>query len=186
MADPKPTAQPDWCERLYERKSAELLLYGRALGLSHAEAEDVLQETFMALLVRTESPEKPDNYCVRAFRNRALNLRRTIWRRLTRELESRRWFESSAEESESERAAVRCLRALPAEQREVIVLKVWHRYTFEELGELLEISPNTAAGRYRYGMRKLHACLTGKTYDQHERTGEPIAFLDTAAPFGKT
>jgi hypothetical protein len=31
-------AQPGWCEALYHAKAAELLLYGRALGLSHAEA----------------------------------------------------------------------------------------------------------------------------------------------------
>ena len=41
------------------------------------------------------------------------------------------------------------------EQREVIVLKIWHRCTFEEIGGLLEISPNTAAGRYRYGLQKI-------------------------------
>jgi DNA-directed RNA polymerase specialized sigma24 family protein len=43
----KPT--PAWCERLYATKATELILYGRALGLSHAEAEDVAQETFLAL-----------------------------------------------------------------------------------------------------------------------------------------
>ncbi len=39
-----------WCEPLYDAKAAELILYGRALGLSHGEAEDVLQETFLALM----------------------------------------------------------------------------------------------------------------------------------------
>ena len=38
----------DQCERLYAAKAAELIIYGRALGLSHGEAEDVLQETFLA------------------------------------------------------------------------------------------------------------------------------------------
>ncbi|MBM3878641.1 MAG: hypothetical protein FJ387_02825 [Verrucomicrobia bacterium] len=35
-----------WCERLYGEQGAGLVLYGRALGLSHAEAEDVLQDVF--------------------------------------------------------------------------------------------------------------------------------------------
>ena len=44
-----------WCENLYRAKAADLLLYGRALGLSHSEAEDVLQayaliDTFSQLL----------------------------------------------------------------------------------------------------------------------------------------
>ena len=46
----------DWRENLYTKKAAELILYGRALGLSHGEAEDVLQETFLALLQRPEPP----------------------------------------------------------------------------------------------------------------------------------
>ncbi|HXG47773.1 MAG TPA: sigma-70 family RNA polymerase sigma factor [Methylomirabilota bacterium] len=173
-----------WCQPLYEAKAAEILLYGRALGLSHSESEDVLQETFLALLERDAEPEQPLRYCLRAFRNRALNYRRSLWRRLTRELESIRWFETASEESGREQVAVRCLSTLPSNQREVIVLKIWHGYTFEEIGELLELSPNTVAGRYRYGMEKLRVCLKEQDYERVERTGESIAFLDTPAPVG--
>jgi len=174
-----------WCERLYEAKAAGLVLYGRALGLSHGEAEDVLQETFVALMQKTEPPEQPEYYCLRAFRNRALNYRRGLWRRLTRELESHRWFERAPEESAKERAAMRCLTTLPADQREVIVLKIWHGHTFEEIGELLEISGNTAAGRYRYGLQKLRACLkTEQSYERSESTGDGLAVLDPAPPLG--
>jgi RNA polymerase sigma-70 factor (ECF subfamily) len=41
------------------------------------------------------------------------------------------------------------LAALPPEQREAIVLQLWHRHTFGEIAEPLDLSPNTAAGRYR-------------------------------------
>lgn len=80
---------------------------------------------------------------------------------------------------------MRCLARLPAEQREVIVLKIWHEYTFEKIGELLELSPNTAAGRYRYGLQKLRACLNGEEYESLESTGEPTAFLDAAPTVAK-
>ena len=175
-----------WCERLYEGKAAELVLYGRALGLSHAEAEDVLQETFLALVRMESSPERPAHYCVRCFRNRALNYRRGLWRRLTRELESRRWFDRSADETEAERAAMRCLAQLPAEQREVIVLRVWHEYTLGQIAELLGLSPNTVAGRYRYGMQKLRACVKGQSYERLAFPGESIAFLESAPTVGET
>jgi RNA polymerase sigma-70 factor (ECF subfamily) len=175
---------PPWCERLYEAKAAELILYGRALGLGHGEAEDVLQDTFLSLLQLECPPEEPARYCVRSFRNRALNYRRSFWRRLTRELESARWFERSPAETHEERAAMGCLGELPVLQREVIVLKIWHEYTFEEIGELLGVSPNTAAGRYRYGLEKLRACLKGENYERDEPTGSAVAFLDTAPPIG--
>jgi RNA polymerase sigma-70 factor (ECF subfamily) len=171
-----------WCQALYERKGADLLLYGRALGLSHCEAEDVLQETFIALMALEAEPRQPVYYCLRTFRNRALNYRRSLWRRLTRELESTRWFERSEGETAEERSAMKCLAQLPAEQREVIVLKFWHRHTFEEIGQLLELSPNTVAGRYRYGIEKLRAALKREKDYELEPNREPPGFLETAAP----
>ena len=177
-------ASSDWSEKLYDTKAAELILYGRALGLSHAEAEDVLQETFLALMQRPLPPLRVEHYCVRSFRNRALNYRRSLWRRLTRELESQRWFEKSAEENPLERAAMRCLAQLPVEQREVIVLKIWHGYTFEEIGDLLEASPNTIAGRYRYGLQKIKLQLEGAVYERDEFAGDSVAFLAAAPPVG--
>ena len=74
------------------------------------------------------------------------------------------------------------LARLPRDQREAIVLKIWHEHTFEEIGELLGISPNTAAGRYRYGLQKLRTFLKGSWYERDERIGEAIAFVDAAPP----
>ena len=89
----------DWQRQLYEAKAAELILYGRALGLSHSEAEDVLQETFVALLKLEREPDNPLHYAVRGFRNRAFNYKRGFIRRMLREVEARRWFERDADES---------------------------------------------------------------------------------------
>jgi RNA polymerase sigma-70 factor (ECF subfamily) len=173
-----------WCQSLYERKAAGLILYGRALGLSHSEAEDVVQETFIALLKLEKRPEEPEHYCLRAFRNRALNYHRSLWRRLARELESIRWFERRSETSEAEAEAMRCLADLPPEQREVIVLKIWQEMTFEDIGRLFDVSPNTVAGRYRYGLNKLRLCLKGKAYARDEPIGKRITILDPASPVG--
>ena len=140
----------------------------------------------MALMRLTGAPEQPEHYCVRSYRNRALNHRRGLWRRLTRELESRRWFERSTGESPFERDAMRCLAELPPEQREVIVLKLWHDCTFAMIGGLLDISPNTAAGRYRYGLQKIRLCLEGLTYGRHELTGDTIEILGPSPTLGES
>jgi RNA polymerase sigma-70 factor (ECF subfamily) len=47
------------------------------------------------------------------------------------------------------------LAALPTEQREITVLRVWGELTLEEAAAVLDISPNTAASRYRYALAKL-------------------------------
>jgi RNA polymerase sigma-70 factor, ECF subfamily len=181
-----PASTHDWRERLYEEQARKLILYGRALGLSHSEAEDLLQETFLALLLKGSCPERPERYCVRAFRNRALNYRRSLWRRLVREIESSRWFEPSEAEVEIEQEAMRCLAGLPVPQREVIILKIWHQYTFEEIGELLDVSHNTVAGRYRYGMQKLRIALRKEDYEPHGFFGRSVALLGAAQSLSKS
>lgn len=173
----------DWCEPLYEREAARLLLYGRALGLSHNEAEDVLHDTFRALLGLAARPGEPAAYLVRSFRNRALNYRRNFWRRLTRELEAQRWFEPAGDPARLETEAMRVLAELPLPQREVVVLKIWHGLTFEAIGRLLDESPNTVAGRYRYGLQKLRAAMKGNFDDEPEPNRAAAPFLETAQPF---
>ena len=153
----------EWCEALYEAEAAKLILYGRALGLDHAEAEDIVQEVFIALLALEELPAKPSHYLVRAVRNRAFSYRRSLWRRCLREWESHSWFEPGSGKEPGEAAAVACLEKLPPDQREVIVLKIWHHHTFEEIGSLLQKSPNTVAGRYRYGLERLRTCLNSQS-----------------------
>ena len=71
------------------------------------------------------------------------------------------------------------LKGLPADQREVIVLKIWHDYTFEEIGTILEISPNTAAGRYRYGLKKMKNFVKG-IYERDELHRESIVLFGAA------
>lgn len=168
---------PSRLESLYRDKAVGLILYGRALGLSQAEAEDVLQDTFVALLGLTNPPESLSGYCIKTFRNRAVNYRRSLWRRLTRELASQAWFDQDEVTDQQDRVLMAALAALPQDQREVIVLKIWHEYTFEEIGALLGTSPNTAAGRYRYGISKLRNFLTKAYYEYDERFGEAFALL---------
>ncbi len=52
------------------------------------------------------------------------------------------------------------LKQLPVEQREVLVLKVWGELTFPQIGELMGVSHNTAASRYRYALAALRQRLT--------------------------
>ena len=56
-----------------------------------------------------EVPERPEHYVFRAVRNRALNYKRSLWRRVTREVESIRWFEKAEGETPAEFEAMRCL-----------------------------------------------------------------------------
>jgi len=63
-------------------------------------------------------------------------------------------------DEQSFRAALaKALGELPPDQRVVVHLKLWEELTFEQIATVLEIPPNTAASRYRYGLDKLRARL---------------------------
>ena len=71
-------------------------------------------------------------------------------------------FESLNDSLADERRALieQVIQALPFEQRQVLVLKIWGELTFEQIAAQLEISPNTAASRYRYALTALRHQLT--------------------------
>lgn len=54
---------------------------------------------------------------------------------------------------------------LPEEQREVVVLKIFEEMTFEEISQLMRISQNTVASRYRYAIEKLRKNMKGFGYE---------------------
>jgi RNA polymerase sigma-70 factor (ECF subfamily) len=64
------------------------------------------------------------------------------------------------EQEETYRAVWSALRVIPVEQAEVVVLKIWEMMTFAQIGDILAISPNTAASRYQYAMAKLAKALS--------------------------
>lgn len=53
----------------------------------------------------------------------------------------------------------KALSGLPTEQREVVVLKIDGELTFAEIAQVLGVSINTAASRYRYALEKLRDAL---------------------------
>jgi RNA polymerase sigma-70 factor (ECF subfamily) len=106
---------------------------------------------------------------VTSIRRSALDLLRRSDRRTLREkivgddMDTASWFEPEADPRLA--ALAESLKLLPAEQREVVVLKVWGDLTFDEIGEQLSISPNTAASRWRYAMEALRRNITARTHD---------------------
>lgn len=144
----------DEIRSLYRLYGPGLLLYACSLlGRRHA-AEDVLHQVFMKLLEQRSLPEDPKPYLFRSIRNAALN----VLQAQTREAdlaEIEPWFEVPQHDKAAEAGLRKELLQLPMEQRQVLVLHIWGGLTFEEIGALLDISSNTAASRYRYGLEKL-------------------------------
>ncbi|MHC4676065.1 MAG: RNA polymerase sigma factor, partial [Planctomycetota bacterium] len=155
---------------VYDAYSGNLYRYALMLLVDHGAAEDALHEAFAKLAGmgrRMGKIHSYQGYLRRAVRNECY---RIIQRRQRRGKEIDvasvdSILESTGSEGfdEEERAAVElAIRSLPADQREIIYLKVYEQMTFQRIAEMLDISINTVASRYRYAMDKLRRLLAGK------------------------
>lgn len=154
---------------LYREHGPALLAYAAALLGDRSAAEDVLQQVFLKLLRgHAKLPEDPRPYLFRAVRNTALNLHRVRARNAP--LDEQRWLIHPAEAVEAGLALETALQQLPAEQREVVVMHVWGTLTLDEIAKLLELSPNTVASRYRYGLNKLREIMGVYQVDDEPRS----------------
>jgi RNA polymerase sigma-70 factor (ECF subfamily) len=72
-------------------------------------------------------------------------------------------FEGPVEQDERRAAIEAALATLPAEQAEVLVMRIWGGLSVPQIAAALEISPNTAASRYRYALARLREQLAEET-----------------------
>ena len=151
---------------LYDRFGASLYRYALVLLANSADAEDVVQNLFVGLVQsgrQISTIRDVKSYLFRAARNEVYSLlRRRRRRRDDVPLEA---VEPLLEAPPGEDSALRdqvqqALLKLPAEQREVIVLKVYQSFTLREIANLTGCSLNTAASRYRYASERLAGLLS--------------------------
>jgi RNA polymerase sigma-70 factor (ECF subfamily) len=148
----------------FEAYGPKLLLCARQWTRSLADAEDVLQEAFVRYWRhQRELPGDPQALLITSIRRAAIDHARRESRRAAREekadggLEGRdTLFAPQPGEDADRRIEIEAaLQRLPAEQREVLVLKIWNELTFDQIAGALGIPANTAASRYRYALAAL-------------------------------
>jgi RNA polymerase sigma-70 factor (ECF subfamily) len=161
---------PAFCdlERIYDDHAPALFAFLLNFTRNESDTRDLLQELFVKLALNPgllSGVREPRAFLIRLSHNLAVDLTR---RRGVRQrnhdqlaLEADDLFSPVAnpDEQDFRRALTNALGELPPEQRAVVHLKLWEGLTFEEIAATLELSPNTAASRYRYGLDKLRERL---------------------------
>lgn len=165
-----------WRDWLAEH-GPRMLLFARQQTRTAEDAEDVFQDALVKLARKVgegtfdggQESWKP--YLYTAIRRLAIDLGRKNDRRSKREEKSEGdrhgenggmsdpWFDSSSSNDETRALLENNLKKLPPIFSEVIVMKIWGEHTFAEIGELLGVSLNTVASRYRYGLERLRKGL---------------------------
>ena len=150
-------------EVLYRQHGAALLLFASAISGDRGRAQDALHQVFLKVIENRSLGQAIDkkSYLFACVRNAVLNDVKLQNRSMPLDVDST-WFSPPDRDYAGERNLRRALGDLPNDQREVIVLHVWGELTFSEIGELLGVSSNTAASRYRYALAKLRGSMLAK------------------------
>jgi RNA polymerase sigma-70 factor (ECF subfamily) len=155
-------------ERLYDEHARPLFAFLLNFTRDGQDTRDVLQEIFVKLAREPKllaGVREERAFLIRLAHNAAIDLiRRRGARERTKENFAAEIISIFAPATDPDEGFFReelanALGELPEEQRAVVHLKLWGELTFEEIAAALEIPPNTAASRYRYGLDKLRGRL---------------------------
>lgn len=152
---------------LYDRFGRALYRVAWTLLRSRQDAEDAVQEVFLGVVRSRAALSQVENLRAYLFST----LRHVVGRIAARRKNASTIDSPSRDTVESEIDAElfgqleRALAALPAEQREVVTLKIDGGLTFAEVAAVLGIPSNTAASRYRYALEKLRAFIEAGSHE---------------------
>ena len=128
-----------------------------------ADAEDIVQETFCALLNSGQSfpdDESAKRWLLRVVVNKSRDLFRSAWRRKTVSLEEAAdTTDGSAAILSDETDLFRALQQLPVKYRNVLHLFYYEEYSTGEIAQILQISEGTVRTRLSRARKKLRQIL---------------------------
>jgi RNA polymerase sigma-70 factor, ECF subfamily len=147
-------------EMLYRQHSPALVLFALALTDERSRAQDAVHQVFLKLLERGGLGHVVDakTYLFASVHNAVLNDAKVRERHVPLNHETA-WFDPPNRDYAAEMNLRRGLGALSDDQRQVTVLHIWGELTFAQIADVLGVSPNTAASRYRYALAKLRDTL---------------------------
>lgn len=150
-------------EALYRQHGPALLLFATAIAGDRSRAQDAVHQVFLKMIedANLQQVANKKAYLFACVRNAVLNDARRIQRNIALDSDSA-WFSAPEQDLAAEANLRRALVAVPDDQRQIVILHIWGELTFLEIAELLELSPNTAASRYRYALAKLRESVSGK------------------------
>ncbi len=151
---------PNWHDWL-ATGARRYLLFARSQARCEADAHDLLQEALVEVWRRGRGQPVDDALVYRTIRRRAIDLGRRNDRRERREMAAApvHWWKDAGEEHGLDAELENAVKALPADLRDVVMLKVWGELTFRQVADALSLPPGTVASRYRQAVEHLRTLL---------------------------
>ena len=141
------------------------LVYRLALSYTKSvpDAEDVVQTVFLKALEGTRPPQpgKERPWLCRVAVNCSRDLLRSRRFRQHEPLETAEPLFAAPEDRELYHAVTE----LPEKERAAVYLHYYEGYTFQEIGEILHVSPSAVSMRIHRGRKRLQAVLKEDSYE---------------------
>ena len=161
---------------LIERHSKRVLDYIRMMVKDNDVADDILQETFIKAVRVIDEGRYADtgkflSWILRIAHNQVIDHFRSQKNAKTvsesdagyNMLGTLRFAERTVEDamisSQIEEDVRRLIERLPAEQREVVMMRYYSGLSFQEIADQTDVSINTALGRMRYALINLRKMI---------------------------
>lgn len=158
----------DW----YEAHGTELMLYARQWNPDQ-QAEDIVQDAFIKLLMQRRCPENVRAWLFRVVRNASISIVRRLQQRrqagrkfLHREV---MWFESRRDDLIDARLAQDILQTLPSHLCEIVLLRIWGQMSLKEIAQVMNKSIPWIHNEYRTALEMIRkklehsSCTTKRT-----------------------
>jgi RNA polymerase sigma-70 factor (ECF subfamily) len=159
--------EPPWnaaVAELFDAHAGALLLYARQ-WVGFTAADDVMQRVFVRLVSGGRLPREPRTWLFRCVRNEAINYRRSEHRRSRREKalasDALGWFSQRPEDQMDVSDVQAAVEALPPDQREVVMLRLWSGLTLAETAAITGLAISTVHSRYATAVESLRQKLEG-------------------------
>jgi RNA polymerase sigma-70 factor (ECF subfamily) len=151
-------------EVLYRQHGAALLLFATSMAGERSRGQDIVHQVFLKLIESEDLNRANDKkaFLYACIRNAVLNERKRIGNRQVPLDTDTVWFSPPDRDYAGERNLRRALGTLPDDQRQIVILHIWGELTFSQIGDLLDVSSNTVASRYRYALGKLKDSMLAK------------------------
>jgi RNA polymerase sigma-70 factor (ECF subfamily) len=150
-------------EGLYRQYGGALLLFAVSICGESSRAQDAVHQVFLKLIETDGLKNAADkkSYLFASVRNALLNDRKSRQRNVEIDPDQL-WFRPPDRDHAAELNLRRALQTLPDDQRQVVVLHIWGELTFAQVAQVLDLSANTVASRYRYAISKLRDAMMMK------------------------
>jgi RNA polymerase sigma-70 factor (ECF subfamily) len=139
-------------------------------------AEDIFQDTFIRIIGKLQAGKYTENgkflpWAMRIAHNICIDHFRKIKRTPSIRnsdnqdiFDTMNFAEAGADErimqNQSHKKVRKMLEKLPADQRDVLIMRNYADLSFKEIAEMMDCSINTALGRMRYGLMNMKKMMT--------------------------